>query len=297
MEKKMDEKMLEDIIRKVVATAPELLSDENLTVKKTEEPADDELIDITEVNLREELLVENPNNREAYMKFKQCTPARLGIGKAGTRYKTSTMLRIRADLAAARDAVQTMVSDECVKKLNMPVVCTKASNKANYLLRPDLGRIFDEENTKIIMDNLKKDVDVQIVIGDGLSSTAIEANIDEILPAIKQGLDAYGLDAGTPIFVEYSRVGAGDYIAEKVGAKVVLILIGERPGVASSESMSCYITYAPRIGIMESCRTVISNIHRHGTPAAEAGAHIAELVKVILDRKMSGVELTQSLGD
>ena len=78
---------------------------------------------------------------------------------------------------------------------------------------------------------------------------------------------------------------------------MVLILIGERPGVASSESMSCYLTYAPKVGIMESCRTVISNIHRHGTPAAEAGAHIAELVKIILEKKMSGVELNQLLGN
>lgn len=288
----LDERLLQDIIKRVM---------ESELAKELDSQADcmndDELVDITEIDLREELLVEEPNNKEAYLRFKKGTPARLGIGKAGARYKTSTMLRIRADLAAAKDAVQTMVSDECVKAMDMPVVRTKAENKATYLLRPDLGRVFDEANTEIIMKELKKNVDVQIVVGDGLSSTAIEANIDEILPAIKQGLEAYGIDAGTPVFVEYSRVGAGDYIAEKVGAKMVLILIGERPGVASSESMSCYLTYAPKVGIMESCRTVISNIHRHGTPAAEAGAHIAELVKIILEKKMSGVELNQLLGN
>jgi len=287
----LDEKLLQDIIKRVMES--ELAKEADVHV----DCSDDELLDITEVDLREELLVEEPNNKEAYLRFKKGTPARLGIGKAGARYKTSTMLRIRADLAAAKDAVQTMVSDECVKSMDMPVVRTKAENKATYLLRPDLGRVFDEANTEIIMKELKKNVDVQIVVGDGLSSTAIEANIDEILPAIKQGLEAYGIDAGTPVFVEYSRVGAGDYIAEKVGAKMVLILIGERPGVASSESMSCYLTYAPKVGIMESCRTVISNIHRHGTPAAEAGAHIAELVKIILEKKMSGVELNQLLGN
>ena len=288
----LDEKLLQDIIKRVMESelAKELYGQTDCT-------NDDELVDITEIDLREELLVQEPNNKEAYLRFKKGTPARLGIGKAGARYKTSTMLRIRADLAAAKDAVQTMVSDECVKAMDMPVVRTKAENKATYLLRPDLGRVFDEANTEIIMKELKKNVDVQIVVGDGLSSTAIEANIDEILPAIKQGLEAYGIDAGTPVFVEYSRVGAGDYIAEKVGAKMVLILIGERPGVASSESMSCYLTYAPKVGIMESCRTVISNIHRHGTPAAEAGAHIAELVKIILEKKMSGVELNQLLGN
>lgn len=262
--------------------------------KKAEDYAlsDEELVDITKVDLRQELLVENPQNGEMYLRMKSRTPARLGIGKAGPRYKTSTMLRIRADLAAARDAVQTLVEPSFVQELDLPVLKTRAKDKSQYLLRPDLGRVFDSENTRIMKEKLKHNPDVQIVIGDGLSSTAIEANVREILPALKQGLQSYGIDPGTPVFVEYARVGSGDSIAEAVGAKLVLILIGERPGVASSESMSCYMTYNPKVGMMESGRTVISNIHRHGTPPAEAGAHIAELVHTMLKEKKSGVDLT-----
>ncbi len=297
----MDTKLLEEIIKQVLMEADQGKTGEESREKvstaavENNDVQNEELIDITENNLREELLVENPNNRETYMKLKAGTPARLGIGKAGARYKTSTMLRIRADLAAAKDAVQTLVDPQFIKKWNLPVVKTKAESKSQYLLRPDLGRIFDEENTEVILSKLKKNPKVQIVIGDGLSSTAVEANIDEILPALEQGLAAYGIDSGTPVFVEYSRVGAGDYISEKVGAELVIVLIGERPGVASSESMSCYMTYAPKIGIVESSRTVISNIHRNGTPAAEAGAHIAALADLILKKKMSGVELNQSM--
>jgi ethanolamine ammonia-lyase small subunit len=184
-----------------------------------------------------------------------------------------------------------MVDHAIIEKLGIPIVKTEASDKAQYLLRPDLGRVFDEENTRIIRTKLKKNPDVQIVVGDGLSSKAVEDNIDDIIPALQQGLVTYGLDAGIPIFVEYARVASGDFIAQEVGAKLVIVLIGERPGVASPGSMSCYMTYDPHVGIIESQRTVLSNIHRNGTPPAEAGAHIAELAKIMIEKKKGGVEL------
>lgn len=295
MVKQFDEEMIKKALMEILKSHEDFggAMAEELNQEIKEEPEED-LPDITEVDIRRELLVENPKDAEMYMHLKSGTPARLGVGKAGPRYKTSTMLRIRADLAAARDAVLTMVSDDLISSLHIPVYQTKAESKSQYLLRPDLGRIFDNETKERMKKELKENPDVQIVIGDGLSSTAIEANIHEILPALKQGLESYGIDPGTPVFVEYSRVGAGDFIAETMGAKLVIILIGERPGVASSESMSCYMTYAPKIGIVESSRTVISNIHRHGTPAAEAGAHIAELANIMLREKKSGVDLTIS---
>lgn len=255
------------------------------------DPSDEELCDITEVDLKKRIDIDEPANREMYLRFKDKTPARLGIGKAGPRYRTFTMLRLRADLAAAKDAVQTLVSRDFVTSMNIPIISTMAKDKSQYLLRPDLGRTFDEENDRIIKDKLKKSPDVQIVIGDGLSSTAIEANIRDILPSLQEGLKLYGIDMGTPVFVEYARVGAGDYIADRLGAKLVIVLIGERPGVASSESMSCYMTYGAKPGITESARTVISNIHRQGTPPVEAGAHIAELADRMLKEKKSGVDL------
>jgi ethanolamine ammonia-lyase small subunit len=249
------------------------------------------LDDLTAVDMKDVLLVEDPHNREAYMRLKAKSPARLGIGKCGPRYNTQTLLRIRAELATAKDAVWTMVDHAIIEKFGIPIVKTEADDKAQYLLRPDMGRVFDEENTRIIRSKLKRNPDAQIVVGDGLSSMAVEGNIDDIFPSLEQGLATYGLDAGTPIFVEYARVAAGDFIAKEIGAKLVIVLIGERPGIASPGSMSCYMTYNPHVGIIESCRTVISNIHRNGTPPAEAGAHIAELAKIMIDKKKSGVEL------
>ena len=223
--------------------------------------------------------------------MKQKTPARLGAGKAGPRYKTLTMLRFRADHAAAQDAVFSQVSEDFAAKNGMLAVKTRCGSKDEYLTRPDLGRIFDEENMGIIRQNTPKAPTVQIVIGDGLSSAAITANAMDCLAALQDGLKLRSIDSAPPIFVRYCRVGAGDAVGDVTGCELVCVLVGERPGLVTDKSMSAYLTYKPHTGVSESSRTVISNIHAQGTPAAEAGAHIAELIETILKRKVSGVGL------
>ena len=133
-------------------------------------------------------------------------------------------------------------------------------------------------------------------MGDGLSSAAITANAMDCLKAIQEGLKIQGIDPGTPIFVRYCRVGAGDAIGDVTGCELVCMLVGERPGLVTDKSMSAYLTYQPRTGVSESARTVVSNIHAQGTPAVEAGAHIAELIGTILKRKVSGVGLHLEAG-
>ena len=113
----------------------------------------------------------------------------------------------------------------------------------------------------------------------------------DCLQALREGLKLKGIDPGTPIFVRYCRVGAGDAIGDVTGCELVCMLVGERPGLVTDKSMSAYLTYQPRTGVSESARTVVSNIHAQGTPAVEAGAHIADLIDTILKRKVSGVGL------
>ena len=247
--------------------------------------------DVTALDLRKLYLVKDPENGEKYKKLKEKTPARLGSGKAGARYKTLTMLRFRADHAAAQDAVFSQVPEDYAQKNGMTEVRTRCESKDMYLTRPDLGRCFDEENRKKIKEAVPGKPRVQIVIGDGLSGAAIQANAMDCLEAIRDGLKLKGIDAGTPVFVRYCRVGAGDAIGDVTGCELVCMLVGERPGLVTDKSMSAYITYQPRTGVSESARTVISNIHAQGTPAVEAGAHIAQLIDTILKRKVSGVGL------
>ena len=247
--------------------------------------------DITEVDIQEQFLVPNAINEEAYRKIKKFTPARLGLWRAGDRYKTQSVLRFRADHAAAQDAVFSYVSDDFIKEMGFIPVQTKATTKDEYLTRPDFGRVFPEDQQAIIKEKCKPNAKVQIVVGDGLSSSAIEANVKDFLPALKQGLKMFGLDFGEVLFIKHARVAAMDQIAELTGAEVVCMLVGERPGLVTAESMSAYLAYKPTVGMPEAKRTVVSNIHKGGTPAVEAGAYVAEIIKKILDNKKSGIDL------
>ena len=249
------------------------------------------LPDISEVDLKKQLLVDNPHDREGYFKMKSYTAARLGVGRCGTRYKTQSVLRFRADHAAAQDAVFSDVNPELVEEMEFIPVRTVCKNKDEYITRPDYGRIFDEANTEIIKQNVKKGAKLQVVVGDGLSSAAIEANIRDVIPALKQGLKKYNLDFDKVLFVKYCRVPAMDPIGEISDADVVCLFVGERPGLVTAESMSAYIAYRPTVGMPESRRTVVSNIHKGGTPAVEAGAYIADIIKNMLEKKKSGIEL------
>jgi len=247
--------------------------------------------DVSELNLRKLYLVDGPADGEKFRRMKERTPARLGSGRAGPRYKTLTMLRFRADHAAAQDAVFSEVDGNFAKKHDLLPTKTRCADKEEYLTRPDLGRCFDEHNAKAIKGVIDKPPKVQIVVGDGLSSAAITANAMDCLYAIRDGLKLQGIELGPSVFVKYCRVGAGDAIGDITGCEVVCVLVGERPGLVTDKSMSAYITYKPHTGVSESCRTVVSNIHAQGTPAAEAGAYVAELIGTILKKKVSGVGL------
>ena len=252
--------------------------------------------DVSALDLRKLYLTENPENGEKFRKMKERTPARLGSGKAGPRYKTLTMLRFRADHAAAQDAVFSQVPEDFAQKNGMVEVQTRCQSKDEYLTRPDHGRCFDEENQKKIRAAIPGTPRVQIVVGDGLSSAAITANAMDCMEALREGLKLKGIDPGTPIFVRYCRVGAGDAIGDITGCELVCMLVGERPGLVTDKSMSAYITYKPHTGVSESARTVVSNIHAQGTPAVEAGAHIAGLIETILRKGVSGVGLHVEAG-
>lgn len=292
--RKMVEQLVDQMIGKETAT-PTAVS----ALTKTNESSYNEshidrsgcLEDITAIDLKKQFLIKNAKNKDAYLEMKSKTPARLGIGKAGARYRTATMLRVRADHAAAQDAVFSDVSEEFIKKNDFVFVQTLCKDKDEYLTRPDLGRRFDEKEKEIIKKTCGQNPKVLIIVGDGLSSSAIEANVEDMIPSIKQGLQMYGITVGPILFIKYARVGAMDDIGQITGAEVICMLVGERPGLVTAESMSAYIAYEPRHGLPEANRTVISNIHKGGTTPVEAGAHTAELIKKMLDKKASGINL------
>ena len=249
--------------------------------------------DITSPECKAVPLIENPEDPEALLRMMKRTTARIGVGRAGSRLKTQTMLALRADHAQARDAVFADVNPKVLEEAGLFTVQTMCEDKNTYVTRPDLGRQLSPEAVQILREKCVANPDVQIYAADGLSSTAIEANLNKILPVITESLTRMGLKVGTPFYLRFGRVGSQEHVAETLGAKVVCTLIGERPGLATAESMSAYISYNAYVGMPESKRTVVSNIHKNGTAAVEAGAYVAEVIAKILEQKASGVDLVK----
>ena len=255
--------------------------------KKMQTTETEGLEDMTSPEVRSVPLLDHIEDREGLERMMARTTARIG----GPRLKTRTMLTLRADHAAARDAVFKDVGQELLDRLGLFTVETQCKSKDEFLTRPDLGRLFPEESLEMIRSKCGRDMDVQVYASDGLSSTAIEANLENILPVIMDGLKAKGLKTGAPFFVKNGRVAAMDQVSEALNATVTCVLIGERPGLATAESMSAYIAYKAVVGMPEARRTVVSNIHSKGIPAVEAGAYIVDVIQKILEAKASGVEL------
>jgi ethanolamine ammonia-lyase small subunit len=235
--------------------------------------------------------VPNPENLEAIKAMKQVTPARIGLYRAGARPMTNATLRFLADHAQAMDAVFLDVSEEFLDKMNLFTVETTARDKSEFLKKPELGRKLSEEAVKTVREKCQKDPQVQILVVDGLSSSAIEANVPDVLPVLTQGLNAAGIKVGTPFFIKNGRVGVQDHVGMLLNAEMVISLIGERPGLGTADSMSAYMIYKPNEKTVEADRTMLSNIHKGGTPPVEAGAYLVDVIKQILAAKASGMKL------
>ncbi|MFC4355506.1 ethanolamine ammonia-lyase subunit EutC [Chryseomicrobium palamuruense] len=225
--------------------------------------------------------------------MKKTTPARIGVGRAGSRPKTDTWLQFRFDHAAAVDAVYGEVPDELIERLGFFQVTTRVKDKEEYILRPDLGRRLSDDSKEKVKRECKKNPTVQIISSNGLSAKAVEENLEDVYLSLQQALKQLNLDVGTPFYIDKGRVALMDEIGELLQPDVVIYLIGERPGLVSAESLSAYVCYQPRFGTIEADRMVVSNIHKGGIPAVEAGAYLGTLIKKILHYQASGVNLVK----
>lgn len=298
----MNDQMLEAIVRRVIAElgTPDgsgAAGADNAGVPLAGSPSGvarveaGEIPDIRSIDYRMVYGVENAANPEEFKRIKARTWARLGLGRSGPRYTTSALLRFWADNASAMDAVFTDVPQELLDRLGLFGVQTRCTSKDEYLTRPDLGTQFDDQAIAEIKQRCVANPQVQVYVADGLSSTAVEANVPDLLPALAQGLKLHGLTMGTPFFVKYGRVRSMEPISQALGASVTCVLLGERPGLATAESLSAYLAYQATVGMSEADRTCVSNIHQEGTNPVEAGAHIADVIKAMITQRVSGINL------
>lgn len=221
----------------------------------------------------------------------QVTPARIGVGRAGLRPLTKSWLKFRYDHASAVDAVNSEVSNHFIEKMQWKVLKTKAQDQETYIRRPDLGRKLCEQSREFVIQNGRRNVTVQILVSNGLSATAVEANAEDVYLSLCQSLDNLNIDYAPAYYIERGRVGVMDDIGELLQAEIIVYLIGERPGLLSAESMSVYMCYRPNAKTIESDRLVVSNIHQNGFPPVEAGAYVSTLVEKMRHYRASGVAL------
>lgn len=224
------------------------------------------------------------------------TPARLLAGRVGAAYRTGTQMDLRRAHAAARDAVRAELDLEqlgspFVKRWGLLEVCTSAHSKDEYLLRPNLGRTFDDAVRSELLKHCPLRTDLQIAIGDGLSVTAVYAQVPAILPDLFHGAEARGWTLGQVFVIRHCRVGILNEIGELLLPAVAVLLIGERPGLATAESLSAYMAYRPRRSHTDADRNLVSNIHARGISPRHAAARILDLAAQMMSAKTSGTQL------
>jgi ethanolamine ammonia-lyase small subunit len=231
------------------------------------------------------------------------TPARVLVGRAGPAYRTATALKLREDHAAARDAVQAEMSlerdfgAERIARFGLFEVQTWVASKADYLRRPDLGRKLNDASRELVRARCPEGRDLQVIIGDGLSATAVAAQAPGLLDRLHAASTARGWSFGCPFLVRYCRVGVMNDIGDLLAPSVVVLLIGERPGLATAESLSAYMAFRPRSGHTDADRNLISNIHVRGVTHDEAVRRIFALAEQFRRVGHSGIAVKEVLNE
>jgi ethanolamine ammonia-lyase small subunit len=217
------------------------------------------------------------------------------VGRAGPAYRTATQLELRQDHAAALDAVHAELDlardfgPAFMERWQLFEVATRAGSKAEFLLRPDLGRHFSEAGRAELVRQCPAGADLQVAVGDGLSAAAVSAQVPLLLPLLAEQARAARWRWGRPFVVRHCRVGVLNEIGELLDPAVAVLLVGERPGLATAESLSAYLAFRPRPGHTDARRNLISNIHARGVPPEAAAGRILAFAEKLRRLQASGV--------
>jgi ethanolamine ammonia-lyase small subunit len=234
--------------------------------------------------------------------LRHLTPARVGLGRAGASLPTSALLEFTLDHARARDAVHAGLDSSAIVAgldalgLRPLQVSSRAQSRADYLRRPDLGRTLDLASQDVLASFHRSPCDLAIVIGDGLSPSAVNAHALELIRSLVPRLAAGAIELGPVVIAEGARVALADEIGALLGARMAVMLIGERPGLSAPHSLGAYLTFAPQAGRTDAMRNCVSNIHCAGLSYDEAAFKIAWLVREGLARQVTGVALKDESG-
>lgn len=233
-----------------------------------------------------------PRNEAMLAHLVTTTPARIITGRTGTRYLTHSYLGLRADHAIALDAVESEVDEAWGQSQGWLPLRTRAKDHAEFLLHPEQGRRLDEASRARCEKEADKGVDVQLIAGDGLSALALQVNGPALIKAMQAAFSAKGFRVGKPIFVKFARIGVQDEIGVLSGARSTVIVVGERPGLGTGDSLSIYTAFGPKLGQDNSEKDCISNVRTVGFPPERAALKCAELMKQSFAAGGGGVKLS-----
>ena len=234
--------------------------------------------------------------------LRDLTRARVGLGRAGASLPTEALLGFTLDHARARDAVHAAFDGPGIiaglRDVGIEAfeVCSRARNRADYLRRPDLGRALDQASQHLLASR-GGGSRLALVVGDGLSPTAVNAHAVQLVRSLLARLAIDGIEIGRAVVARGARVALGDEIGATLGARMMLMLIGERPGLSASDSLGAYLTFAPKVGRTDAERNCVSNIHGAGLGYDEAAFRIAWLIREGLAREVTGVALKDESGE
>jgi ethanolamine ammonia-lyase small subunit len=237
---------------------------------------------------------------DPWANLRQFTDARIGLGRSGAAMPTREVLNFALSHAMARDAVTTPLDwrlvEEGLTKLGLAKlrIASATHDRAEYLRRPDLGRRLSKASRDALLSTAEIEPvkpDLVVLVGDGLSSLGVSANIVPMLRAFLPYAEEAGWKLAPILLADDARVALGDEVGEILGAKAVLVLIGERPGLSSPDSLGAYLTFAPRVGLKDADRNCISNIRPRGLSYEEAAFKAAWLLREAFRRGLSGVNL------
>jgi ethanolamine ammonia-lyase small subunit len=242
-----------------------------------------------------------PQEIESLKALQEFTSARIAIGRVGTSIPLKQSLEFKLAHAHARDAVYSELDinnlTDTLKQFDLPVLQlhSRVNDRRQYLQRPDLGRRLNDGSLDLLLDH-RPETDIAIILADGLSATAVNENAVGLIQALIPQLLAAGFKLAPISLVEQGRVAIGDDIGHGLKAKLSLVLIGERPGLSSADSLGAYLTYNPKPGLTDEMRNCISNIRPGGLIYKKAAKKIFYLVIEAFKRKLSGVDLKDNAG-
>ena len=234
--------------------------------------------------------------------LRELTPARVGLGRAGASMPTKALLEFTLDHARARDAVHavfdvfSLISGLGGLGVQPVEVSSQARDRKDYLRRPDLGRMLDPPSKHLLTNRDGGPCQLAIVVGDGLSPSAVNAHAVELVRSLVPRLATDGIEIDRAVVASGARVALGDEIGAIVGALMMVMLIGERPGLSAPDSLGAYLTFAPKPGLTDAERNCVSNIHGSGLGYDEAAFRIAWLIREGLARRITGVALKDESG-